>query len=63
MRNRITSTQINGKTMPIVSHTTFFGEKHTAVRITSENPEHAQSNIRKVLAYKKKKQYENTYLN
>lgn len=49
--------------MPIVSHTTFFGEKHTAVRITSENPEHAQSNIRKVLAYKKKMQYENTYLN
>lgn len=39
--------------MPIVRCKSIFGEEHTAVLATSETPEHAQSNIRKVLAHKK----------
>ena len=59
MRNRIFTTQIDGKIKPIAKRTTFFGEECTAVLVTSETPEHAQSNIRKVLAYKKMQQRRN----
>lgn len=44
---------VDGEMKPIVKHKTFFGEYHTAVLAASETPQHAQSNIRKVLAYKK----------
>lgn len=53
MRTRITSTQIDGKQKPIIRYKTFFGEHCTAVLAASETPQHAQSNIRKVLAHKK----------
>lgn len=53
MRTRINTIQINGKHMPITTHKTFFGECRAAVLATSETPQHAQSNIHKVLAHKK----------
>lgn len=45
---------VNGEITPVVKHKTFFGEYHTAVLAATESPEHAQSNIRKVLAHKKR---------
>ena len=54
MRNRISTMLIDGKIMPIIKHRTFFGECCTAVFAATESPEHARSNIRKVLAHKKR---------
>jgi hypothetical protein len=53
MRTRIKSMLIDGRYMPIVKHTTFFGEQYIAALATSETPQHAKSSIRKILAHKK----------
>lgn len=45
---------MDGKMVPIVKYKTFWGERYTAVLTATESPEHAKSNIRKVLAHKKR---------
>lgn len=45
---------VEGKMTPIVRHTDLFGGVLIAVLTTSESPRHAKSNIRKVLAHKRR---------
>lgn len=59
MRTRISSAHVNGKLLPVIKYKTFFGEHRTAVLATSETPQHAKSNIHKVLAHKKVLMYKN----
>lgn len=53
MRTRVKVIQANGQTKAVREWQTVWGEKHISILATSETPEHAQSNIRKVAAYRR----------
>ena len=53
MRARVKVIQVNGQTKAVREWQTVWGEKHTSILATSETPEHARSNIRKVAAYRR----------
>lgn len=56
MRTRIKTIQIDGQTKAVKEWQTVWGEKHVSILATSETPEHAKSNIRKVAAYRRTQQ-------
>lgn len=53
MRTRVKVIQVNGQAKAVREWQTVWGEKHVSILATSETPEHAQGNIRKVAAYRR----------
>lgn len=53
MRTRIKTIQVNGQARVVKEWRTIFGEHGKGVLATAETPQHASSNIRKVLAHKR----------
>ena len=53
MRTRVKVIQVNGQTKAVREWQTVWGEKRVSILATSETPEHAQGNIRKVAAYRR----------
>lgn len=53
MRTRIKTVVIDGQVKAVREWKTFWGEQHASFLAASESPKHAQSNIRKVVAYRR----------
>lgn len=53
MRTRIKTIQVDGQAKAVKEWRTIFGEHGKGVLATAETPQHASSNIRKVLAHKR----------
>lgn len=53
MRTRIKTIQVDGQVKAVKEWRTIFGERGKGILATAETPQHASSNIRKVLAHKR----------